>query len=388
MLLAHREKAAANRKRYNDNILMTKQEQNLTSLLPVGSRPNISQCPTSLHISFDFAQDVLLPRRMRQVRSFARMKLLFETIIVCSSQVNRSFYSPLFRVKVFGIATETFGLQTNYILPEGSCLDEAKGPNSVISMVHYHLTNRSRGQRSLYVNTDNCASQNKNQYMMQYWSLCIIMRSHDYILHSFMNVGHTKCFCDSCFGLWKKRFLSSNTETVTQLKTLIDSSSRANEAFLIPMKGEETSSSSSSSSASRSSSACALPSVEMQSSRLSQTAGALTTEEPITWRDWKTFLGRYFTRVPKISSMNTFEFKRDSDGSFVSRMKCDGIVGEWIEFDLLKKGIREEDVLNGANELGKHTIEINRLTESRVKEIRKKLFPLMSSDAVCENFFV
>jgi len=54
--------------------------------------------------------------------------------------------------------------------------------------------------------TDNCAGQNKNCYVMAYLMWRVLTGLHQEIKISFLLVGHTKFSPDWCFGLFKRLY--------------------------------------------------------------------------------------------------------------------------------------------------------------------------------------
>ena len=88
------------------------------------------------------------------------------------------------------------------------------------------------------------------------------------IEYIFLIAGHTKCFCDACFGMLK-RFIKKHDITSPQvLKDLINQSSKANEGNVI------------------------IPS-------------------QVQWIDWKQYLEQIYSEaVPSISNQHLFFFKK------------------------------------------------------------------------------
>ena len=71
----------------------------------------------------------------------------------------------------------------------------------MISMIHHYL--EVHGKKELNFHADNCVGQNKNKTVL-----------------------------DACFGLLKKRYRSSDCDTMEHLKTTVELSSRSNVAQL------------------------------------------------------------------------------------------------------------------------------------------------------------
>lgn len=86
-------------------------------------------------------------------------------------------------------------------------LTAKKGCNEVASFLHHYLTNYlSETVTTLYLFSDNCFAQNKNQTLVQYLHtfLNISETRIRHILHQFPEPGHSFLPCDRCFGLIEK----------------------------------------------------------------------------------------------------------------------------------------------------------------------------------------
>ena len=125
---------------------------------------------------------------------------------------------------LFGINCEALPRQINYCIDEGVCV--GKGSNSVISYLHHFFEYFSIGERHVTLHCDNCACQNKNQYMLQYLAWRVITGRHTSVsLHS-MLPGNTKCAPDWCFGLLKRSFKRSEVHCLDDLAKVINSSTK------------------------------------------------------------------------------------------------------------------------------------------------------------------
>lgn len=101
-----------------------------------------------------------------------------------------------------------------------------KGQNEVISFIHYYLENLlQQGVKNLYLFSDNCSSQNKNNAIIQY--LYSVARYKAFgletITQRYPEPGHSFLPCDCCFGLieQKKRkiervFLPQSYQTIVK----------------------------------------------------------------------------------------------------------------------------------------------------------------------------
>lgn len=79
---------------------------------------------------------------------------------------------------------------------------------------------------------DNCIGQNKNNYVTADLAWRVIKGKHQEIVLSFMRVGHTRCLVDGHFGLFKKIYRQSDTDTLQQMAKVVEQSSMNNAAQL------------------------------------------------------------------------------------------------------------------------------------------------------------
>jgi hypothetical protein len=154
------------------------------------------------HYSFDFAQQVHYP-----CNPFQPGPIYFKVPRKCG---------------LFGINAEGLPAQINYLIDEGvTC---GKGANVVISMLHHFFENYGVGEKHVHLNCDNCAGQNKNNYML--WYLCWRVASglHTSIQLSFLIAGHTKFAPDWCFGLIKQRFRRTEISCLQDIVEVVNGS--------------------------------------------------------------------------------------------------------------------------------------------------------------------
>ncbi|XP_052811833.1 uncharacterized protein LOC128239289 isoform X2 [Mya arenaria] len=128
------------------------------------------------------------------------------------------------------------------------------GPDAVISLVDYALTEFGHGERVTTLHADNCGGQNKNRYLL---------------------AGHARCIIDAGFGRIKALYRRTDCETLSDLENVVASSSTTNEAVLYK-KPDGTS--------------------------------------RFEWREWKTFLGEQFRALKGIRSYQQFRFTSESPG--------------------------------------------------------------------------
>ena len=203
------------------------------------------------HISFDFAQQVHYP---------------FD-----SQQPGPIFFKTPRKCGLFGINSEGDFEQVNYLVDEAhSC---GKGANTVISYLHDYLENQTTATPHLHIHADNCAGQNKNNYMLQYlmWRCCTGKNIE--IVLSFLIAGHTKFSPDGGFGLIKQKLRVSKVDCLQDLKTVVNTSSKMNKPVLV---GDE----------------CGTSHVSVY--------------------DWKSFLAEKFKPLPGIKKCHFFRFGQSS----------------------------------------------------------------------------
>ena len=170
--------------------------------------------PNYIHLTFDFAQQATIPHHGRQVGAL--------------------YFRIPRRIQIFGIANEAQPIQRNYLIDEHQTIggdgSKAHDPNSVVSMLHYHLQTHTRPSPSLGLHADNCCCQNKNKTVMAYLAWRILVGLNAEIQLDFMRVGHTPCFVDAGFGLLRQKYRRSDVDTFEQLVIVVRSSATMNEA--------------------------------------------------------------------------------------------------------------------------------------------------------------
>jgi len=179
--------------------------------------------------------------------------------------------SVLFRVNDFGIINEAGAGQVHHLYHEGQTIAEdngkSHGPNCVVSMLHRYLQNTPHSKH-LHGHCDNCCGQNKNKTVMAYLCWRVLVGLEEDIMLSFMVVGHTRCTVDGGFGVIKKKFRASDTDTVSQLVQLVDSSGHRNSPAFFDWE----------------------------------------------WRCWDDFLKKDFKKVDGITSYQHFQFSKEFPG--------------------------------------------------------------------------
>jgi len=260
----------------------------------------------AVHLTFDFAEKVLLPSLLRKPGQLHFVTgLKFDIFGICSSNLDL--------VYVFGLV-------------EGHWPNNKTG-NEVCSMIHHVIDIHTASERfqnpieNLTLHCDNCSGQNKNRYVLWYFCWRVIMGLEKSITLYFLVAGHTKNRCDGAFGLVKRKLKTVNVDCPAQMMKVIQESSKSNEVI------------------------CG---------------------SSVKWTDWKAMLGPLFT-VPKtfkISNYHAFSFHFNHPG--ILRAKEFTSTAEWTAFNLLRKKCSVEDVkakTSSYNDPSNYCIEVNRLSD-------------------------
>eukprot|EP00033_Pygsuia_biforma_P001497 GCRY01001689.1.p1 GENE.GCRY01001689.1~~GCRY01001689.1.p1 ORF type:complete len:184 (-),score=11.71 GCRY01001689.1:405-956(-) len=167
-------------------------------------------------ISFDYAQQILLPYSCQQVGEI--------------------YFKTGRKVQLFGVTLENLPFFFLYLIDESESI--GKGADAVISMVHSTLSQSLSKVKTkqLMMQADNCSGQNKNNAFLHYMLWLVQNEFFDEVTFSFMVPGHTKV----CWNLCSIKslliitcfFSFPQTDTLVTLK--VNSSSKIRwTAFLI-----------------------------------------------------------------------------------------------------------------------------------------------------------
>ena len=141
-----------------------------------GDTASTVSAQTYQHYTFDFAQQATIPHHARQVGAL--------------------YFKVPRRLQLFGVAAEALPSQHNYVIDEHQTIgvdgSKSHGPNSVVSILHYHFANHGSGEQVCSLHADNCRGQNKNRTVIGYLAWRTIVGLHDKIELNFMRVGHTR----------------------------------------------------------------------------------------------------------------------------------------------------------------------------------------------------
>ena len=202
---------------------------------------------------------------------------------------------------------EALPRQVNYLIDEA--VDIGKGANTVVSMLHHYFETHGLGEEHVHLHADNCVGQNKNNTMIHVSSLLLefllylyflfqfqylmwrVMRGlHKTIRLSFMLVGHTKFSPDWCFGLFKKKFRTTEVNCLDDLVHVVKTSASVNEVQLV---------------------------------------GNQSGESVVNMYDWVGFFASHLKKVPQITRQHHFEFLSTSQGTGVVREFGDSVESEY-----------------------------------------------------------
>ncbi len=204
------------------------------------------------HYSWDFAQQLHYP---------------FE-----DQQVGPIFFKTPRRAQLFGVCNEGISCQRNYLIDEGHF--PGKNANTVISLLDHFFANYGLGEKWVHLTADNCAGQNKNNALLQYLVYRVLTGLHDKTTLSFLIAGHTKFSPDGYFGLVKRHYRRSQVYTYEHLADIVEGSSKNGHNICVRTSGENM--------------------------------------HPVVYRDWTSWLSRYFTALNGISNYHHFRIEKNT----------------------------------------------------------------------------
>ena len=117
-----------------------------------------------------------------------------------ATRVNILQNSETRKCGLFGLNSEGLHQQVNYLIDEAH--SSGKGANAVISYLHDYLKHHSLGEKELHLHADNCAGQNKNNFMVWYLLWRCMVGLNEQIILNFLIAGHTKFSQDGGFGFY------------------------------------------------------------------------------------------------------------------------------------------------------------------------------------------
>ena len=227
----------------------------------IPGKPNSREL--TMHISFDYAQQVLFPYNPQQP--------------------GPAYFKTARRCQVFGVCNEGNNTQMNYLIDEAqSC---GKGANATTSFVHHYLTNYSMGEKFLQVHCDNCVGQNKNNTTILYFGWRVLMGLNTSCSISFMVPGHTKFGPDWFFGQFKRKYRNTRVSSLGQIVQVVHDSTVGgqNQSFIVNHE-----------------------------------------DLGFNYYNWSNHFSQFFSVVPNITSYHHFSFNSDKPGVVFLKKTCDG----------------------------------------------------------------
>lgn len=127
-------------------------------------------------------------------------------------------------------------MQYNYIYGEGT----KHGSIQVASMLNHFFTKTCAPiglSKTLYLHSDSCTGQNKNNIVLGYFMLRVALGFHEEIIRQFMAVGHTKFRPDEGFGKIRTRVDGRDIIlSMKEMKAAIEASASTNRYVIFPVE--------------------------------------------------------------------------------------------------------------------------------------------------------
>lgn len=120
------------------------------------------QLPKVVHYSFDFAQQI--------------------HFLSSPQQVGPLYFLTPWKCQLFGVCSEVKAEQVNYLIDENDYA--GKGANTVVSLLHHYLENKTSVGQHLQLHAYNVAGQNENNIVIQYLAWSVLTHVQDGILQS------------------------------------------------------------------------------------------------------------------------------------------------------------------------------------------------------------
>ncbi|GAU87438.1 hypothetical protein RvY_00276 [Ramazzottius varieornatus] len=92
------------------------------------------------------------------------------------------------------------------------------GPDAVLSMLNFYLSQHFNGEEILIIYCDNCRGRNQNRFLMGYCVDSVRNGRYKEVQVHFLPVGHTNFSPDGFFGLFKRIFRRSTLDLPSQLR--------------------------------------------------------------------------------------------------------------------------------------------------------------------------
>jgi len=151
-----------------------------------------------------------------------------------SKQPGELYFLQKEKVGIFGVTDEGLDVQHFFCVCERELNCYGKGPNAVISYLDYYFKNISGYSEKLIVYADNCAAQNKNNYLLWYFHWLVhTCQLFKQVELNFLIAGHTKFSPDRHFGYAKSQLnRSESCETIFDVAEIVEKSSTNQKAII------------------------------------------------------------------------------------------------------------------------------------------------------------
>lgn len=116
--------------------------------------------------------------------------------------VQETFYYRQLTVSVFCIHNLKDNSATFFVYHEGT---GTKGPNEVCSFLKTYLDMAMQSVEHLYIFSDGCGAQNKNNTLIRFISALVSLENFKTIDHYFPMRGHSFLPCDRDFAVLKRK---------------------------------------------------------------------------------------------------------------------------------------------------------------------------------------
>ncbi len=261
--LEHIQKAKIERDYYRHSIKISK--ESYASIKNRITSGKTSSNETTMHYSWDFAQQVQYPYE--------------------DQQVGPIYFKTPRKAQLFGVCCEAIPRQINYLIDEADFT--SKNSNMVISLLNHFFENHALGEDNALLTADNCAGQNKNNSVLHYLLYRVMNGLHKKITLSFMLTGHTKFAPDGYFGLIKMKYRRSKIYTYKQMADVIKASTPGGHNICQTYRNKD---------------------------------GSVNFKYKI-WSEW---LLKYFKKLPNLSKYHHFSFNHESPGIVIAKETVDG----------------------------------------------------------------
>ena len=285
-------------------------------------------------------------REQYKVVNIGKAKLLNEKELKCISfdwgqnwdiprfnkQPGELYFLPRQKVGIFGVNDEGLDIQTFFLVPERDLMSYGKGPNATLSYVYYYLKNILSPTNKLVVYADNCAAQNKNNYLLWFFHWLVhTCNSYEEVEINFLLAGHTKFSPGRHFGYAKSELNRTESfETVFDAADIIRKSVSNQRVLMVRDWNSGT--------------------------------------QSITIFDWKKFLSNSYKKSPPEKRIfHCHYFKIQINQQDIQYRKYHN--SEPMQINLMKKKIDKD--------LSLESLHLEPLTETRIEEL-KKLEPFIN----------